>query len=107
MLAPWRTPPITIELPIGVELVGLQIPIDRLAARPRGPSARGGLDDDERRLFLRRHFSRRQPSFLQGRELTEKSFLERPTHARSRGWSIYQTPSMRASRGSPDSCHRV
>jgi len=76
MLAPRRTPPIAIELPIGVKLVGLQIAIDRLAAWTRSPPARGGLDDDERRLFLRGHLSRRQSSLLQGRELTEKCFLE-------------------------------
>jgi hypothetical protein len=76
MLAPCRTPPIAIELPIGVQLVGLQIAIDRLAAWTRSPPARGGLDDDERRLFFGWHLSRRQPSFLQGRELTEQSFLQ-------------------------------
>jgi len=71
MVAPRRTaPPIAIELAVG--LLVLEVAVDRLAPRARGPAAGRRLHDDERRLVLLGHLCGRKPGLLQRRVLAEQ-----------------------------------
>jgi hypothetical protein len=83
VLAARRPASITIELAVGIQIVGFQIAVYTFAAGACGSTAWGGLDHHERGLILLRNLCRRQPSLLQRGVLAEQRFLQRPSHTLS------------------------
>jgi hypothetical protein len=79
MLAAWRAAAVTVK-PVLVYVISFEVPIDALAARARGTSTWGRLNDNERGLVLLRNLRRRQPGLLQRGILAEQRFLQRPSH---------------------------
>lgn len=61
----------SLELAVGVEIVGFEVAVNRLTSGPRGASTRSGLNDDEWRLVLLGNLGWRQPGLLECRELAE------------------------------------
>jgi hypothetical protein len=80
VLAAWRAAPITVELSVGIQVVGFEVAVDALAARSSGATAGRRFDDHQRRLIFLGHFRRREPGLLQRGKLAEQRFLQRSSH---------------------------
>jgi hypothetical protein len=64
MLAARWSAPITIELPVGVQIVSFEIAIDALASRACGAASGGGLDHHQRSFLFLGNLGGRQPGLL-------------------------------------------
>jgi hypothetical protein len=80
VLAAWWPTSVSVELAVGIQIVGFQVTVDGFSARTGGPTARSRLHDDERGVLFLGNLRWRQPGLLQRGILAEQRFLQRPSH---------------------------